>query len=278
MLNKLKMLEWSARKLKIPSLGSGLALDVGSGGNPSPFADVLLEKYIDNTHRFKPIKIDRPIVLADAAKMPFKNNAFSYVMAYHILEHLHQPVDFLEELQRVGEGGYIETPNALYERIHPFSVHLLEIFLIDDTLHIYKKKGPVGDDFIGEINLLDHDPKWRKFFYANPRLFHNCYYWNGEIKYKMVNPDAETKWFDDPSLQSFSHGEAQASGAERSLRGGLIKLIRKYKSKTVDLDSILACPECKTDVARDGDYYICQQSSCARKYAATPIPDFNIAL
>ncbi len=276
MLRKLKILKWSTRKLKLPIFGKGLILDVGSGANPHPFADILLEKYLDNTHRFKAAKIDRPMVLGDASRMPFKANAFKYVLAYHVLEHLHEPGAFLDELQRVGEAGYIETPNALYERIHPFSVHLLEILLLNDTLHIYKKNGPVGDDFIGSIDLLGRDKKWKEFFYSNPRLFHNCYYWKGKISYKLLNPDRDTGWFDDPDTNISHAGEMNQ--AEGGLRSHLLSLMKKFNNKKIDLGSILACPECQSDVVLHESLYHCSNGSCGLMYAAEPIPNFNHAV
>jgi len=49
------------------------------------------------------------------------------------------PEIFLSELQRVGKAGYIKTPNALFERLHPYNIHCLEIVKTGDMLHIYKK-------------------------------------------------------------------------------------------------------------------------------------------
>ena len=270
---KIELFKWSMRKLTLPIYGSGLNLDVGSGGNPHPFADVLLEKYLDDTHRLKAIKIDRPTVLADASKMPFKDKAFEFVFAFHVLEHLHQPAEFLDEVQRIGKSGYIETPNALYERIHPFSVHLLEILHVEGTLYIYKKRGPRGDDFIGQINLLERDAAWRDFFYSNPRLFHNCYRWNGEIKYKILNPDVDTNWFEDPETAS-TDGHISAS-LESSFRARFIELLKKFNTKKVDLDSILACPECKGDLVREPEHYRCANGHCGLRYKRNPVPDFN---
>ncbi len=73
------------RKAKLPIKRDALVLDVGSGSNPHPAADVLLEKYVDITHRYSPLVADRPTILADACKMPFKDKAFDYVIAFHVL-------------------------------------------------------------------------------------------------------------------------------------------------------------------------------------------------
>ncbi|MFQ1702707.1 methyltransferase domain-containing protein [Loktanella agnita] len=263
------------RKLRQPIYGSGLILDVGSGGNPHPFADVLLEKYIDTTHRYKQITIDRPTVLADATSMPFKSGVFSYSFAFHVLEHLHQPEAFLTELERVSKAGYIETPNALYERIHPFDVHLLEIMLIDDTLHIRKKSGPIGDDFIGTLDLLEHDSIWRKFFGRHPRFFHVCYKWRGKIHFKLLNAADNTDWFQDPETLHEIQTSELSEVAEKSLRERLIHILRSLRRRTFDLDDLLACPACHSDLTLQQDHYVCCSQDCRLRFASSPVPDFN---
>ncbi len=114
---------WALRKIVLPIGIRDLVLDVGSGGNPHPAADVILDKYIDPIHRQgAQLRSDRPLVLADAGKMPFRDKAFDFVVAFHVLEHVRDPRAFLEELQRVGKAGYIETPNVFFERIVPYDI------------------------------------------------------------------------------------------------------------------------------------------------------------
>lgn len=275
MFDRLRLLNWSLRKMRQPIYGRGLILDVGSGGNPHPFADVLLEKYLDNTHRLRAITVDRPTVLADAGKMPFRDNSFGYSFAFHVLEHMHNPDQMLNELERVSESGYIETPNALYERIHPYDVHLLEIFELNGVLHIHKKGAAMGDDFIGTLKILDTDKEWRRFFGRHPRFFHVCYKWRGKIEYKILNPETSTEWFDDPeTLQDVEPTEFEAV-AETSLRARLIGLIRKTRKVSFSLDDLLACPECRSDLSHQGEVYSCTLLECGLSYAAHPVPDFN---
>jgi hypothetical protein len=106
-------------------------LDVGSGHNPHPRADILLDKYRkDNKNRTgKPIKIDDPkrFVQADACRMPFPDKTFDYIIASHVAEHTDRPEQFCDELMRVGKKGYVETPGkwgekALCEHVHRWYV------------------------------------------------------------------------------------------------------------------------------------------------------------
>lgn len=273
MQKRLNLLRWSSRKLLLPIYGGGLNLDVGSGGNPHPMADVLLEKYVDDTHRYHGIKVDRTTILADACKMPFANNAFNFVFAFHVLEHMHQPAEFLEELQRVGKRGYIETPNSIYERITPYSMHLLEIFHLNNKLYIYKKSGPAGDDYIGCLRILENDKSWKHFFSSNPKYFHSCYSWEDEINFEIINPDASTSWFVDPQTQSADMIAAKAP--KMSFRSLLLKLVKSARNVKVDLNSILVCPECKYKLGAFDGYYRCTNSLCCNEYSRDPLPDFN---
>jgi hypothetical protein len=70
-----RRISWSLRKTKLPIGKSDLVLDVGSGGNPHPRADVLLEKYLDNTHRHSALVADRSTLWADACRMPFRDKS-----------------------------------------------------------------------------------------------------------------------------------------------------------------------------------------------------------
>ena len=111
-----KRISWSLRKARLPIKPTDLVLDVGSGDNPHPAADVLLERYVDGFHRFGGLVADRPIILADACKMPFPDKAFDFVIAFHVLEHINDPEAFLRELMRVGKAQlYIQILIYLFQ-------------------------------------------------------------------------------------------------------------------------------------------------------------------
>ena len=71
-----------------------LVLEIGSGNNPNPRSDILCDRYIhDNNQRageFAAV-IDRPLVVADGYRLPFKDKTFDYVICSHILEHMEGP-------------------------------------------------------------------------------------------------------------------------------------------------------------------------------------------
>ncbi len=112
-------------RVTIPA--EGLVLDVGSGHQPHRRANVLLERYPEDTiHRTVQqvvFPVNASFVVGDAHQMPFKDRSFGYVIASHVAEHVDDPVLFCQELSRVGRAGYLETPGPLTERLMPTSSH-----------------------------------------------------------------------------------------------------------------------------------------------------------
>jgi hypothetical protein len=278
----MKRIKWALRKIQLPVSSSGLVLDVGSGGNPYPRSDVLLDRLTGAEHRCGvPMMIDRPTVFADASKMPFKDKAFDFVIASHILEHVSDPAGFLDELQRIGKAGYIETPNFIFERLFPYEIHCLEIALVDHTLHIHKKRQPVEDDFLGNLGFLKDDKKWKNYFSQSPDMFHVTYYWNGEISYVIKNPEVSCEWIEKTNQNNLDGAEKKYHfDFGRSWRGwGLwaLSLWQKYKRKKrlegFNLHSILVCPKCKGRLKEESaGFLVC--NSCKIKFNALPNPDF----
>jgi SAM-dependent methyltransferase len=87
-------------------------LDIGSGGDPFPFATVLVDRFVEPTaHRFGSLVSDgKPLISADIHHLPFKNKSFDFVYCVHILEHTDDPLKACAEIMRIGKRGYLETP------------------------------------------------------------------------------------------------------------------------------------------------------------------------
>jgi SAM-dependent methyltransferase len=184
---------WSLRRVYCPVGKDALVLEVGSGASPYFRANVLCDAYEETQERFfTPLVHDRPTVVAFVERLPFKDDAFDFVIASHVLEHSAEPEKFLSEIQRIAPAGYIEVPDAFMERLTHYGFHRLEITDDANGLIIRKKKDYIQDE---EVVGLFHNkarpffPKWVGQF---PFQFHVRYYWSrdtGGIHYRVLNPD-----------------------------------------------------------------------------------------
>ncbi len=127
------------RRITIPVDHTALVLDVGSGDKPHWRADVLLDRYLGDEHGGQrsgasAARVDRPLFDADAADMPFADQAFDYVICSHVLEHVERPDAVVAELVRVAKAGYIEVPEAASAKIVDFPSHLWWVTLDEGVL------------------------------------------------------------------------------------------------------------------------------------------------
>jgi SAM-dependent methyltransferase len=141
------------RRIDIPVGPDARVLDVGSGDKPHWRADVLLDRYIDAEHAGQrsgraAARVSRPLFDADAAAMPFADDAFDYVVCSHVLEHVEDPAAVVAELARVGRAGYIEVPEAASAKILDFPSHLWWCRIEETTLVMTAKQGRAFDSEI----------------------------------------------------------------------------------------------------------------------------------
>jgi len=110
---------------------SDKVLEIGPGSSTFSRSDVLLDKKFDDKEALEQrglqptIEYDKPIYYYDGSKFPFKDNEFDYVICSQVLEHVpaNAFVDFIKEVERVAERGYIEVPRLFYEYLFNFHAH-----------------------------------------------------------------------------------------------------------------------------------------------------------
>jgi SAM-dependent methyltransferase len=272
-LNRLGMesTAWSLRRLHCPVSSDALVLEVGSGGNPYPRANVLLDAYGETRERhWAPLVTDRSFVFGFVERLPFKTGTFDFLIASHVLEHSTAPEKALAEFQRVARAGYIEVPDAFMERVNPYKDHRLEITLRNDTLQIYKKSDWIVDAQLVELYedraklLLTTDLIPRR-----PFDFHVRYYWSGQIEYQIQNPKVDLSWA--PPTDRTITVQKLSRPKVGQLRSYLVTLTRKLCSQTarnrqIDIVPLLHCPTClsEKDLMRQEDGLKCGQ--CAVVY------------
>ncbi len=238
---------WSLRRLHCPVSAGALVLEVGSGGNPYPRANVLLDAYEDTIERFHaPLVVDRPMVYGVAERMPFRNAAFDFVIASHVLEHSRDPAGFLSELMRVARAGYIETPDAFCERIIPFRFHRLEVTERDGKIVIWRK--PEWRPHAELVELFEQklkDEQFVRFMERHPAPFYVRYYWEDSIACEIVNPGVDISW--PLPKEGGGHG-----GPTRPVRQALTRMLRwafsqRQRNQKIDLLQVLRCVSCESE-------------------------------
>lgn len=191
-------------RVKIPA--SARVLDVGSGHNPHPRANVVVDKFVDdNFHRLTDIKVlkRQQFINADGENLPFAEKEFDYVICNHVLEHVDHPDRFLDELCRVGKAGYLETPSLLGEHLIPKVSHKWLLLDIDDKIVIVNKERVnfnTSHDF--GLLFLDYFQQnslgYKILQRTHQQLFTVNYEWKDRIDY-VLDP------VDDHFLKYFLH-------------------------------------------------------------------------
>jgi uncharacterized protein YbaR (Trm112 family) len=172
---------------------SGLVLEVGSGQSAHPRADVLVDKYVaDNFERPDEIGIDfaKPFVVGDGEQLPFRDGAFSYAIALHVLEHATDPKRFAGELSRVADAGFVQVPSAVSELTFGWPYHPWLIDRDGETLVFRARDGrraPYGDIF---HRGYAQSALFRNWWAANRSLFHHSADWRGRLSVRVEGSSA----------------------------------------------------------------------------------------
>ncbi len=182
---------------------TGLVLEIGSGENPNPRANVLVDRFLgdDNRERGGNLVVDRPFVVADAHHLPFRDDVFVYTICSHILEHMDDPEQFARELERVSAAGYIQSPSEIAERMFHWSFHRWYVNLVDNTLILHPRdpEEPFGDLF---DYMYEHNPAYYFFQRSMPDLFWIEREWQrGNLKVE-VRSDSPLKLRDPAALRA----------------------------------------------------------------------------
>lgn len=265
--------------LQLGKIGENdLVLEIGSGDRPNPRSDVLVDRYIeDNTERGGDLRIDRPLIVADAHHLPFKDKSFDYIVCFHILEHMDDPAQFIREITRVGKRGWIQSPSEVAEKLFHWSFHRWYVNLIDGRLILHPN---TGAETFGDLfdYLYAHNPRFARFSRSMPALFYVDHEWEGGIAFE-IRDDSPLDFRDPATLRRLTRpqenwrsalkGDALSFAHDRTpqpLVNAAKRLTRRRKgaARTIDLDALFACPVCGGDLAHRGDEYRC--ASCGRVY------------
>ena len=256
---------------------SDIVLDVGSGQDPHPRANILCDKFVaDSTERAcgAGLLVDRPIVLADATSMPFPDGSFDFVFCSHLLEHMDDPAALLQELQRVGRRGYIETPSKVYEKLWGWDFHRWFVTVVDGRLLIESKDESIFDEDLNSwfSRQIEKPTVWRFFMKRLTTMgLLSTLVWDGDIAYEIKGEVVSDSSFLEAStppseldLPSIAQDASAASAAGEVKRKLASLSRRRSEGGATRLMQSLVCPEDRTTLKREGQAWVC--SSCDRRF------------
>ena len=243
-------------------------LDVGSGHLPHPRADVLCERYLtDNRERSGEAVRDRPLVVGDIQALPFRDKAFDFVIAQHVLEHVPDIKLACAELSRVGRRGYVETPSPLWERLLGRSYHLWYVASRGGGLEARAKASlPLDDDLVSEFRKqFESSSLWSRIMLGNFDRFYTSIRWKGQVECVAIPPQPNRERPISVTSDDENPGLPRSRLAQL-LRGLLYAGLRwtLRPRRNLEIWPLLACPKCKQGIRREGEELICD--SCGLSY------------
>lgn len=191
------------RKLRHPIPSGALVVDVGSGGDPHPRANVIVDRQVEaGGERTVAFNRTAPVVVADIRALPFKSKVFGYSLCSHVLEHVHDPVLAAAELQRISAAGYVETPSELHEKMMPIGWHRWFVRLELGRLIFEAKPSPFLDERLGDYfrTRWARDRPLMRYVWSHTADLFVCHEWSGELQVEATPPatwflpDTEDQW------------------------------------------------------------------------------------
>lgn len=264
-----QLLGWRALGIR----RSDRVLDVGSGGHPFIRADVLCDKFLfDNVERQRgeSLVMDRPLVIADASRLPFRDHAFDFSRSSHLLEHLDDPEGHMRELERVSRRGVIITPSEAWERIYPIAAHRWMLRFEDGRLLLREKPSAVFDEYVASVFHGRLERYGFSYFWNYFRdVFEVRYRWEGKVEFdveRMPDGTAATRLSASTACDEPDGVDVAESHAKRRLKTLASRVVRRLGSAHYHTEvwTVLVCPACHGDLRRAPESASC--AACGRTY------------
>jgi uncharacterized protein YbaR (Trm112 family)/SAM-dependent methyltransferase len=232
---------------------SALVLEVGSGHNPHLRSDVLCDKYLDDdSHRAAAIEIDRPLVIGDAAALPFKTKAFDVVFSSHMIEHLDDPRAFFDEAGRVAHAGLFTAPSAVRESLFSDLQHKWLVRPEGSGLRFVAKRSPIVNPIVHDFlmaRVIDSVPRFDRFILAHWADLEIEYAWVGApscVVEGVPSGGVLAAPISADGTPGRTRSELIRMGLRSTVRGRLHSVLRS--GRRFSWEDILACPSCRGDV------------------------------
>jgi len=176
-------------------------LDIGNGGYPFPYANVLVDRFLEKSpFRYERLVTEnKPFILADIHDLAFRDKSFDFIYCSHVLEVVENPLRACEEIMRVGKRGFIETPtmgkDALFawarnlQKWHVVSIGQNLCFFEYSERQLDGIKSTVWRDL---IKSEWQDPL-QQVFYDNQDIFNVMFSWNTKFSVFVFRLDGSVQ-------------------------------------------------------------------------------------
>lgn len=278
------------RKFTFPINRGDIVLDVGSGNDPHPRADILVDltdTFLERkdselvSSRQGELCFDSRLVIADATRLPFRDKAVDFVILSHVLEHVPDPDQLLRELNRVAKAGYIETPSPLLEKVRGNSDHKWVVGLQNSKLFI----APIRERDLELYEFFNflwwNDPAFMRFYWAHWERFHTRYIWEGKIDFEISTPpwelsDEQCRLLKESSRRSCGTVDERSSTLERrgkAFAKTAIRYLFRDKRREGRAKGLIVCPGCYSQLEHTNkEQRRCENCGCVYKtYQGAPV-------
>lgn len=175
-----------------------LILDIGPSKNPIKSSTHLLD-YIDNSKIFP----DKVFVCHDINKsesLPFEDKYFDFIFCSHVLEHVDNPINLLNEINRIGKSGIIIVPTKLSDNLYSIdATKFNDVYLNDRYGHKfwfdYGKFSSIEISKRSRIirRIPQNENELKKLFFEIPNFYELCFYWEDDIIFNFLEKENISK-------------------------------------------------------------------------------------
>ena len=197
--------EYQRRHIDFDLRPGARVLDIGSGGDPFPYATTLVDRFPGPTqHRHAPFVRDgREFIEADVCDLPFTDKSFDFVYCAHVLEHVQDPLAACREIIRVGRRGYIETPTLGKDVLFAWNMpemHRWHVVAVADNLCFFevnpRQSQGIRSAVWQKLVLGEWEHPLQDAFFDNPDVFNVMFQWRETFRAHVFRLDGSVQVLD----------------------------------------------------------------------------------